>query len=142
LQDVPFSPGSTIHAGAAVFGRLIAVKPANGGSGGKVSFRFDTLLVSKQRIPIATNLRALASTMAVEKAQLPETGPDRGTWQNAWTTDQIGGEAVYRGGGPVANGLRSVGEPTTNGVLVHVSATPGSSAEARSRAMIGCKRSG
>lgn len=63
--------------------------------------------------------------MAVEQAQLPETGPDRGTSENAWTTDQIGGEVVYRGGGPVANGLRSVGEPTANGVLVHVSAKPG-----------------
>jgi hypothetical protein len=64
--------------------------------------------------------------MAVKEAQLPESGPDRGTSQNAWTTDQIGGKVVYRGGGPVANGLRSVGEPATNGVVVHVSAKPGS----------------
>jgi len=63
--------------------------------------------------------------MAVEQAQLPETGPDRGTSENAWTTDQNGGEVVYRGGGPVANGLVSVGKPTTNGVLVHVSGKPG-----------------
>jgi hypothetical protein len=120
------SPGSTIHAGAKVIGRVIDVKPANGGTGAQVSFRFDTLVVSKRRIPIITNLRALASMMAVEAAQLPESGPDRGTSQNAWTTDQIGGEVVYRGGGPVADGLRSVGEPTYGGVLVHVSAKPGS----------------
>jgi hypothetical protein len=126
MQDVPLSPGSTIHAGAKVIGRVIDVKPANGGSGPQVSFRFDTLVVSKRRIPIITNLRALASMMAVEAAQLPESGPDRGTSQNAWTTDQIGGEVVYRGGGPVADGLRSVGEPTYGGVLVHVSAKPGS----------------
>jgi hypothetical protein len=126
MQDVPLSPGSTIHAGAKVIGRVIDVKPANGGSGAQVSFRFDTLVASKRRIPIITNLRALASMMAVEAAQLPESGPDRGTSQNAWTTDQIGGEVVYRGGGPVADGLRSVGEPTYGGVLVHVSAKPGS----------------
>jgi hypothetical protein len=126
MQDVPLSPGSTIHAGAKVLGRVIDVKPANGGTGAQVSFRFDTLVVSKRRIPIITNLRALASMMAVEAAQLPESGPDRGTSQNAWTTDQIGGEVVYRGGGPVADGLRSVGEPTYGGVLVHVSAKPGS----------------
>jgi len=126
MQDVPLSPGSTIHAGAKVLGRVIDVKPANGGTGAHVSFRFDTLVVSKRRIPIITNLRALASMMAVEAAQLPESGPDRGTSQNAWTTDQIGGEVVYRGGGPVADGLRSVGEPTYGGVLVHVSAKPGS----------------
>jgi hypothetical protein len=126
MQDVPLSPRSTIHAGAKVIGRVIDVKPANGGSGAQVSFRFDTLVASKRRIPIITNLRALASMMAVEAAQLPESGPDRGTSQNAWTTDQIGGEVVYRGGGPVADGLRSVGEPTYGGVLVHVSAKPGS----------------
>jgi hypothetical protein len=105
---------------------VIDVKPANGGTGAQVSFRFDTLVVSKRRIPIITNVRALASMMAVEAAQLPESGPDRGTSQNAWTTDQIGGEVVYRGGGPVADGLRSVGEPTYGGVLVHISAKPGS----------------
>jgi hypothetical protein len=126
MQDVPLSPGSTIHAGAKVIGRVIDVKPANGGTGAQVSFRFDTLVVSKRRIPIITNVRALASMMAVEAAQLPESGPDRGTSQNAWTTDQIGGEVVYRGGGPVADGLRSVGEPTYGGVLVHISAKPGS----------------
>ncbi len=126
MQDVPLSPGSTIHAGAKVIGRVIDVKPANGGGGAQISFRFDTLVVSKRRIPIITNSRALASMMAVEAAQLPESGPDRGTSQNAWTTDQIGGEVVYRGGGPVADGLRSVGEPTYGGVLVHVSAKPGS----------------
>jgi hypothetical protein len=126
MQDVPLSPGSTIHAGAKVIGRVIDVKPANGGTGAQVSFRFDTLVVFKRRIPIITNLRALASMMAVEAAQLPESGPDRGTSQNAWTTDQIGGEVVYRGGGPVADGLRSVGEPTYGGVLVHISAKPGS----------------
>jgi hypothetical protein len=124
MQDVPL-PGSTIHAGAKVVGRVIDVKPANGASGAQISFRFDTLVVSKRRISITTNLRAAASMMAVEAAQLPESGPDRGTSQNAWTTDQIGGEVVYRGGGPVADGLRAVGEPAYGGVLVHVSAKPG-----------------
>jgi len=123
MQDVPLSPGSTIHAGAKVIGHVIDVKPANAGA--QISVRFDTLVIGKQRIPVTTNLRALASMMAVEAAQVPESGPDRGTAQNSWTTDQIGGEVVYRGGGPVANGLLSVGKPTTNGVLVHVSARPG-----------------
>ena len=63
--------------------------------------------------------------MAIEEPQIPESGPDRGTSENAWTTDQIGGEVVYRGGGPVTNGFRAVGEPTGKGVLVHVSGKPG-----------------
>jgi hypothetical protein len=123
MQDVPLSQGSTIHAGARVTGHVIEVK--NGASGTQMSFRFDTLVVSKRRTPITTNLRALASMMAVEQAQLPESGPDRATPESAWTTDQIGGEVVYRGGGPVADGLRVVGEPTYGGVLVHVSGKPG-----------------
>jgi hypothetical protein len=126
MQDVLLSPASTIHSGAKVMGHVIDVKPANAASGAQMSIRFDTVIVSRQRIPIIANLRALASMMAVEAAQLPETGPDRGTSENAWTTDQIGGEVVYRSGGLVANGLSSVGEPTTNGgVLVHVSGKPG-----------------
>ncbi|MGA8490222.1 MAG: hypothetical protein WB711_07355 [Terriglobales bacterium] len=127
MQDVPLSPELKLHAGAKVIGHVIDVKPANGIAKAQVSIRFDTLLMSKQSIPIITDLRALASMMAVEQAQLPEAGPDRGTSENAWTTDQIGGEVVYRGGGPVANGLQFVGTPTANGVLVHISAKPGSS---------------
>jgi hypothetical protein len=125
MQDVPL-PQGTIRAGSKVIGHITKVKPADTTSGGELSYRFDTLVTGKQRVPITTNLRALASMMAVEQAQLPESGPDRGTSQNAWTTDQIGGEVVYRGGGPVANGLMPVGEPTSNGVLVHLSAKPGS----------------
>ncbi len=124
-QDVPLPSGSKIHAGAKVIGHVVEVKRAIAGSGAQVSIRFDTLLDSGRQIPLTANLRALASMMAVEQAQIPDTGPDRGTPENAWTTDQIGGEVVYRGGGPVANGLRSVGEPTSNGVLVHVSGEPG-----------------
>ncbi len=37
----------------------------------------------------------------------------------------IRGEVVYRGGGPVAKGLLTVGEPARNGVLVRVSTSSG-----------------
>jgi hypothetical protein len=67
----------------------------------------------------------MASMMEVADAQVPASGPDRGTPPEWWTTTQIGGEVVYRGGGPVANGLRPVGKPTANGVLVHLSPVPG-----------------
>src|SRR5579863_816821 len=125
MQDVPL-PHRTIPVGSKVIGHITTVKSADATSGAQVSFRFDTLVTRKQRIPIITNLRALASMMAVEEAQLPETGPDRGTSANAWTTDQIGGEVVYRGGNLVANGLMPVGKSTSTGVLVHLSAKPGS----------------
>jgi len=35
--------------------------------------------------------------MDVSKAQVLECGPDRGTSENEWTNDQIGGEALYHG---------------------------------------------
>ncbi|MGA7399451.1 MAG: hypothetical protein WCC99_21320 [Candidatus Sulfotelmatobacter sp.] len=123
MQDVPLSSGSKIHAGAKVIGHVTAVKRANGA---QVSLRFDTLVAGHHQIPMTTDLRAVASMMAVEEAQIPAFGPDRGTSENAWTTEQIGGEVVYRGGGPVANGLQFVGKPAPNGVLVQVSSKPGS----------------
>ena len=124
-QDVPLPSGTRIRAGARAVGHVLEVREARNGSGAKLSLQFDTLEISKRRIPMSTNLRALASMMEVEDAQIPKTGPDRGTPENWWTTVQIGGDVVYRGGGPVANGLRVVGTPTTNGVLVRIASKPG-----------------
>jgi hypothetical protein len=125
MQDVPLPSGSTIRAGAKVTGQVVEVHPPTTTSGATLSLRFDAVDVSKKRIPIVTDLRAIASMMAVDEAQVPETGPDRGTPKNAWTTEQIGGEVVYRGGGPVARGSQVVGMPTTNGVLVRVTSDTG-----------------
>lgn len=124
MQDVPLA-GSKIRAGSKVMGRMAEVKPADGANGAQLSIRFDTIVLNKRSVKITTNLRAMASMMAVFQATIPEAGPDRGTSSNAWTTDQIGGEVVYRGGGPVADGLRVVGEPTSGGVLVYPSARTG-----------------
>jgi len=125
MQDVPLPSGGRIRAGSKAIGRVLDVSEARNGRGARISLRFDTLQVSKRRIPINTNLRALASMMDVEDAQIPKTGPDRGTPEDAWTTVQVGGNVVYRGGGPVAKGLQVVGTPTTNGVLVQVASKPG-----------------
>ena len=127
MQDVPLPSGERIRAGSKAIGRVLDVVEARDGSGAKLSLRFDTIEVAKRRIAMTTNLRALASMMEVEDAQIPKTGPDHGTPENAWTTDQIGGDVVYRGGGPVANGLQVVGTPTAaNGVLVRIASKPGS----------------
>jgi hypothetical protein len=124
MQDVPL-PDSKIRAGSKVIGHVVTAKRVGDGTDGRLSLRFDAIEVSKRRTPISTNLRAIASMMEVEDAQVPAAGPDRGTSQAAWTTVQVGGEVVYRGGGPVANGLQDVGIPTSNGVLAHVSSAPG-----------------
>jgi hypothetical protein len=124
MQDVPLPNGQKIRAGATVIGHVTRVTSTSGGGRASVAFRFDTLKVSHQEIPIATNLRALASFVEVEQAQIPLTGPDRGTSQDALTTTQIGGEAVYRGGGPVQGAFGKVGKPVPGGVLSRLNPNP------------------
>ena len=125
MQDVPLPGGRKIHAGAKVIGHIVSAGPAVNGRMADLSLRFDTLEIGKRDIPMTTNLRALATTMDVSEAQVPESGPDRGTSENEWTTDQIGGEVVYRGG-VVVNGSNIVGNSVLgSGVLVHVAAKPG-----------------
>lgn len=123
MQDVP---GTSIRAGAKALGRIVSAKPAKDGSGAQLTLRFDSVEISQRTIPLSADLRALASMMEVARAQAPLSGPDRGTPAASWTTRQIGGEVVYRGGGPVARGLRSVGVPAPNGVLVRAFSPPGS----------------
>jgi hypothetical protein len=125
MQDVPLADGSTIHAGSKMVGHIVAVTPASSGRAARVTVRFDTLEWKQQKTPMVTNLRAVASFMAVDQAQIPMEGPDRGTPASAWTTEQIGGDTVYRGGGPV-EGIEGgkVGVPVGNGVLSRLHANP------------------
>jgi hypothetical protein len=121
MQDVPLPNGSRIRAGAEVLGSVGSFHTDSHGNT-SVSFRFDTLSARKRRIPISTNLRAMGTMMDVEGAQVPTTGPDRGTSNFSWVTEQIGGETVYHGGGPVTHGSSVVGKSVADGVLVHPSA--------------------
>jgi len=121
MQNVPLPGGSRIRAGAQVLGKIEAVR-ADAHGNATVSMRFDTLAVGKHRIPVSTNLRAMATMMDVQDAQVPAAGPDRGTSDFYWVTEQIGGEAVYHGGGPVTRGSSVVGKSVVDGVLVHPSA--------------------
>jgi hypothetical protein len=126
MQDLPLPSGTRIHAGARVSGQVLAVSPARNGKSATISFRFDTLTVGKRHIPVVTNLRALAGMMDVSEAYIPESGPDHGTSEYNWTTDQIGGEVDYHGGGAIVHDSETVGYSVANGVLVRVTAKPGS----------------
>jgi hypothetical protein len=116
MQDVP---GTSIHRGSHVLGHVISVTPT------RLELSFDTLVTKGASIPLKTNLRALASMLEVEEAQIPEDGAD-GALPSVLdqTTRQIGGEEVYRGGGPVARGITPVGESTAYGVLGRLNSNP------------------
>lgn len=117
MQEVPLPNGGAIRAGAKVIGHIVSVTAASGGSPASLSFRFDTLETRDGKLSVTTDLRAIASFVAVERAQLPLGGADRGTSANAWTTVQIGGDIVYRGGGYVVAHQERVGKPVSGGVL-------------------------
>lgn len=115
MQDIP---GTQIHRGAHVQGHVLNATPA------RLELRFDTLIANRQHMALTTDLRALASFMEVESAQIPESGPDRATPPSDYTTSQIGGEQVYRGGGPVARGITTVAEPTPYGARGQLHSNP------------------
>jgi hypothetical protein len=124
MQNVPLANGKTIHAGAKVVGHVVDVDPATAGAGAKISLRFDSIVNSKRAIPITVSLRAMASMLEIDEAQIPNYGGDRGTPSSAYETVQVGGEIVYRGGGHVMQGETIVGEPVYDGVLGRVRANP------------------
>jgi len=125
MQNVPLSGRARIHAGAKVLGHVLVSRRATPAEKAQVTLTFDTVLSGKRRIPVTTNLRALASMMEVSQAQVPESGSDHGTSEYDWTTDQFGGEVAYHGGGVITHGSEIVGVTTVNGVLVHVASKPG-----------------
>jgi len=127
MQDVPLYAKGKIPAGAKVIGHITEVARPRAGMGASISLRFDAVNFRGHTVPITTNLRALASMMDVEDAQVPPVGTDRGTTWAWMNTNQIGGEAVYGQGGVVTRGEQVVGQQVPGGVLVHLSAQPGTS---------------
>ena len=112
MQSVP---GTQVHRGAKVVGRVVGVNAAQNAPS-RLEIRFEAVETHGQRIPIRAGLRAVASPLAVTNAQMPEDMSARGLTPENWTTQQIGGDQVYRGGGPVAEGNEAVGKPAAYGV--------------------------
>lgn len=108
-------PGTPVRRGARVVGRVVAVNSSGNGPA-MVAIRFDAVHSQGRVVPVATDLRAVASPMEVQMAQVPEDMSDRGLTPETATTQQIGGDQVYRGGGPVARGTKAVGKPVPYGV--------------------------
>jgi hypothetical protein len=105
-QDVPLENGVVLRRGTKVLGHIVSV---TAGNPSRIAFTFDRIEYSKSNtISIATNLRALASTLEIDSAATPETGPDRGTPSVWWNTVQVGGEGLY-GRGPLTRDGQVVG---------------------------------
>lgn len=122
-QDVPLPSKAKIRAGSHVSGRVVKEGRRSDGSL-FIQIRFDRLEVNGRQIPISTSLRALASPHDVQEAQLPKYGSVRGDSAATWTTTQIGGDDVYRGGGHVMHDDKVVGDPVKDGVLSVLVAVP------------------
>jgi hypothetical protein len=125
MQDVPLENGSKLRAGWSILGRVVDVTPSTSGKKAALAIEFDTILRGKERIPVLTHLRALASTLEVEFAQIPTIGPGESDVYDWLPTTQIGGEVVYGKGGEVANGDRVVGRSVSDGVLAQVTSKEG-----------------
>lgn len=125
MQDVPLENGSKLRAGSKVLGRVVDVSPAKPGQKASLTIKFDTIIHGKESIPITAHLRAIASTLEIESAQVPPIGPGESDVYNWLTTVQVGGEVVYGKGGEVYNGDRVVGRSVYDGVLAQVNAQPG-----------------
>lgn len=121
MQDVP---GTSIRRGAKVLGHVVEVHLSGNGPA-TLGFSFDSVVMHGQTIPIKANLRALASRLEVDEAQVPEDMSSRGLNEETWTTEQIGGDQDYRGGGPVAAGLTTIGQPAPYGILAVPRIQPG-----------------
>jgi hypothetical protein len=122
VQDVPLGRGTTLRAGSKVTGHVVeAIQPGRGSDEARISFQFDQVRLGNRTVPIATNLRALASVAAISATQVPTSGGD-GQSPSSWNLVQIGGDQVsYGQGGPVMMGSQTVGKYTSQGVLAYVS---------------------
>ncbi len=131
-QDVPLPQGMKIKEAARITGHVVDVITATQGAEAHISLVFDRAVASGKTLPVTTNLRAIASAVEVESAQIPTMGMGCGDTWDSRTTVQIGGDVVYWGGGPVDSSSGPVGKPVTGstaGVLVRPTAKPGSPCE-------------
>ncbi len=113
MQNVPLPGGGRIARGRHLSGHIIEINPT------EVTLKFDRLLIDKQEVPLRTSLRAIASMLAVQDAQIPtNSGGDRGNPSSMWNTQQVGGrDVVYGRPGEVLDGSEQVGKSLGDGSI-------------------------
>jgi hypothetical protein len=119
-QDVPLPTGK-IRRGTSVLGSIRSTSALAPGAGANIAVSFDTLVQHGKSTPIQTGLRALASTMEVQEAQIPTFGAGQSDVYDWLSTRQVGGDVVYGKGGPVVAESGTVGKSVyAGGVLVQL----------------------
>jgi hypothetical protein len=111
MQEVQLSSGGVIKKGARITGEIVSVRRPK-----QLTLRFDQLEDDGQKIPLNVSLRALASSLSVFQAGVPADA-NATEQSNTWTTQQVGGDYVFRGRGYVTGEGGRVGLWTANGVV-------------------------
>jgi hypothetical protein len=117
-QDVPLPGGGKIRQGTTLVGEVVSSTGGGPHQAASLAIRFDSVVERGKATRIQTNLRALASTMEVEDAQTPTSGPGESDVYDWLSTRQVGGDVVYGKEGPVARGSKIIGKSTYQGVFV------------------------
>lgn len=95
MEDVSLDGGKTLRRGAKVIGHVVETAVFGKVSDeSKVSFQFVGLRFENHTIPITANLRAVASFMEVDRAQVPTTGGD-GDSEAVWSLAKIGRDQMH-----------------------------------------------
>jgi hypothetical protein len=93
-QRVPLGNKQYIPRGTELLGHVTVAGPTT------LSLEFAELRLRRVSVPVSVQLIAAASWHAVYLTELPVGGTDRSTSSPAdWTTEQIGGDQVYRAAG-------------------------------------------
>jgi hypothetical protein len=122
-QDVRLQGGKRIRGGTNVFGSVVDIGSGDARSGATLTIKFDRLVQRGESTSIRTHLRAMATTVAIEQAQIPTSGPGESDVFDWLTTVQVGGDVVYGKQGPVERGTQVLGESTYDGVFVRTLAS-------------------
>jgi hypothetical protein len=94
IQPVPVSPVLYLTPKVEVAGQVVSSNSSS------ISILFTQLRWKNETVPIHVQLVCAASPYEVLQAGMPLGQPDRGTSSPAdWTTEQIGGDEVYRSAG-------------------------------------------
>jgi hypothetical protein len=129
MQEVPLPNRDRIPFRSIVKGSVVRVTRDEDEIGVELTVRFDAVSHRKENLPVATSLRAMASSIAVREAQAPGGAYDEAFPRWA-TTRQIGGDIRYGDGSSVRNFWNeTVGQAVLGGVLGHLKANPVSGCE-------------